>query len=178
MSKDTQIVALAGFLTFIFGFGAGALLNLYLLAINSPLVTQFRSTLTFHSAVYGDGILLPIVNMLAVNFLLRKKKLISRRLIYLGLTGGVLITAYFHITQALQRIVNWAMPAPWHWNILGVWHAFYMLAVASLLSLFYLVFWQQFRRFRRLDNTFYLVTFGIILFFVLLRLDYLNVNVF
>src|SRR4051812_2844382 len=118
-----QLILLSGLATFFFGFGAGALYNLYLIKINDPLVTQFRSSLTYKSAIFGDGILLPIINMVMVSFLLKHKVLLTRKVKNLGFFGGALITAYFHITQALEGIVNWAMPSPWHWNLLGLWHA-------------------------------------------------------
>ena len=116
-----QFIAITGFATFFFGFGAGAILNLYLLAINSPLVIQFRSSLMFVSSILGDGIILPICNMLIASSLIKNKEYISRLKIGLSLFCGLLVTLYFHITQALQGLVNWTMPAPWQWNFLGIW---------------------------------------------------------
>ncbi len=165
-------VLAVGFWTFFAGFGAGALLNLYLFAIRSPLVLGLRSTLTFKSAIFGDGIILPAINMVAMAYMLQNRPLIKRNTVFQALFLGLLITAYFHISQALGGLVNWAMPTPWHWNLLGLWHALYMFSIASYLSLFYLVniksknktkgFWQLL-----------VVTIGLVMFFALLRLDYL-----
>lgn len=161
-----------GAATFFFGFGIPAILNLYLLAVNSPLVLQYRSSLMYISSILGDGIILPIVNMLAVLGLFKNQELIGRLVIILSLFFGLLITLYFHITQAVQGLVNWSMPKPWEWNFLGAWHALYMLVVTSLICLFYIVLSRTIWKYKRLSRGFVLVTLGIVLFLILLRLDY------
>ena len=163
--------------TFFFGFGAGALLNLYLLAINHPLVHQFRAALSYKSAILGDGILLPLVNMAVAAFVIRNRSYIGRKMIQGSLFSGLLITIYFHVNQAMGGIVNWAMPEPWRWNILGIWHAMYMFSVATLLSLFYLLVVKVTKEERVVPREVLAVTLGIIAFFVLLRLDYININI-
>lgn len=173
---EGQIVALVGFLTFFFGFAAGAILNLYLIAINHPLVHQFRSALTYKSAIFGDGILLPILNMIAAAFILKNWDEVSIRMRQIALGMGLIVTIYFHINQAMEGIVNWAMPKPWHWNILGVWHMLYMLFVASLLSLFYLTVIKYVKEEREMPVAAIIVTGGIFFFFVLLRLDYIAID--
>lgn len=171
-----EIVALVGFATFFFGFAAGAILNLYLLAINDPLVEQFRSALSYKSAIFGDGILLPVINMIATAFILRNREFVGKKILRLALFLGITITAYFHITQAIGGIVNWAMPKPWHWNALGVWHAIYMFLVASLICLFYLVVAKTITREKDIPTEVILVTLGVALFFLLLRLDYIAIS--
>lgn len=167
-----EIIALVGALTFIFGFGAGAILNVYLLAIGHPLVLHFRSMLFYKSAVFGDGILLPVINMLATAFILRNREFVKKQTFELALLLGIAVTVYFHVSQAVQGLVNWAMPAPWQWNILGVWHALYMFSVASLLSLFYLVAVKVIREEEDIPMQAILVTLGLVVFFMLLHLDY------
>lgn len=171
-----QIIALVGSATFIFGFGAGAILNLYLLAIDHPLVLQFRTVLSYKSAILGDGVLLPIVNMIAVAFLLKNWEYVGKKLFQGALLLGMGVTVWFHVNQAMQGLVNWAMPTPWQWNILGLWHAVYMFSVASLLSLFYLVTSKVITREKDIPGEIILVTVGLIIFFLLLRLDYINVS--
>jgi hypothetical protein len=156
---------LTGLATFFFGFGAGALLNWYFIATNNPFVQQFRSTLTYSSAIIGDG-------------LLRRKRYLAKRIRVFGVLGGLIITAYFHITQALEGIVNWAMPSPWHWNALGVWHFFYMLSVTTLISTFYITSFVVMRAEKRIPRVVFLVSVGIFIFLVLLRVDYINVKIF
>lgn len=163
--------------TFFFGFGAGAVLNLYLIAVKHPFIEQFRGSLDYKSSIFGDGILLPIVNVLVVAALMDHRELVTTVTLLVALGFGLAVTAYFHIVQAVRGIVNWAMPAPWRWNGLGVWHAIYMMSVATLLSLFYVatvagwlagdgIGWGEFA----------LVTGGILAFFALLRLDYVTVE--
>lgn len=165
-----------GFATFFFGFAAGAFLNLYLLAIDSPLVSHLRSSLSFKSAIFGDGIVLPIVNMIAMAFILKHAKAVKKNIVNLALFSGFFVTLYFHVNQATQGLVNWAMPTPWHWNILGAWHAAYMFSVASFLSVFYLVLFKIAKRQKTIPKEFLFVTAGIMVFCVLLRLDYISVG--
>lgn len=171
-----QIILGVGAATFFFGFFAGALLNIFLIAVHSPLVTQLRTTLTYKSAIFGDGIILPIVNMFAVSFILKHQKHVTKKTLITALCLGLGITAYFHITQALGNIVNWAMPSPWHWNFIGYWHAVYMFSVCSLLSLYYVVLFHSTKKKKRLTRESFIVTLGIIFFFLLLHLDYLTIN--
>ena len=173
---EGQIVALVGFITFFFGFAAGAVLNLYLIAINHPLVHQFRAALSYKSAIFGDGILLPILNMIAASFVLKNWSLATKKTKQSALLMGLGVMLYFHINQAMQGIVNWAMPQPWHWNILGFWHMIYMFSVASLLALFYLVLIKYVKEEKELPLAAVIVSLGIIGFFVLLRLDYIAID--
>lgn len=175
MSKKKAIIV-TGLSTFFFGFGAGAILNLYLISIHSPLVSQLRSSLSFISSIYGDGILLPIINMIMVAFLYDQKKFVSRKTLAFGFLGGAAITAYFHISQALQGLVNWTMPTPWHWNILGLWHAIYMFSVTSLISLFFIVSLISFKKEKKFSGKAVIVVIGLLLFLILLRFDYAAVN--
>ena len=83
--KQKNIVWLTGFATFFFGFGAPAVLNLILFAIKSPLVLNLRSSLSFVSAIIGDGIILPVVNMLIASFIFKNTVIVSKQVIILGL---------------------------------------------------------------------------------------------
>lgn len=170
------VIGLVGFATFFFGFWAGALLNLYLLAIDHPLVLEFRSSLSYKSAILGDGILLPIINMVAIAFILKHGEYIGRKLLEFALVIGMGITVWFHVNQAMQGLVNWAMPSPWQWNILGLWHAIYMFSVISLLSLFYLVSIKIMKQEKDIPIQAFVVSLGIALFFLLLRLDYVAID--
>lgn len=178
LDAQDQIVALVGFLTFFFGFAAGAILNLYFLAINHPLVHQFRGALTYKSAIIGDGMLLPILNMVAAAFILKNWEIVSRKIWQLAIVLGMAITTYFHVEQARNGVVNWAMPTPWHWNLLGLWHGIYMFSVASLLGLFFLISVKVVKEEKEISKEMVVVVLGILVFFVLLRLDYMTVSIF
>ncbi|MCL5113903.1 MAG: hypothetical protein M1372_01910 [Patescibacteria group bacterium] len=172
-----KVVLGVGLATFFFGFGAAAVLNLYLLVIHSKLVLQFRSSLNYVSSILGDGIILPIINMFVASFLFRNRQIINKLNIALALIFGLTITLYFNIVQAAEGLVNWSMPTPWHWNFLGIWHALYMFSVASLLSLFYIVLILYARKYRKLPwQSAVAITIGLLVFFTLLRLDYTSVS--
>ncbi len=163
--------------TFFFGFGAGAALNLYLIAVKHPFLNELRGSLDYKSSIFGDGILLPLVNVLVVATLHEHLGLVTPTTLLVAFGFGIAITAYFHIVQALRGIVNWSMPRPWHWNGLGVWHLLYMLSVTTLLSLFYVAaiagWWQGAPiGLGRIA----VVSVSIVLFFALLRLDYVTVE--
>jgi len=175
-AKQKYIVAGVGLATFILGFFAGAIFNYYLILIHSPFIAQLRSSLSYQSSIFGDGIVLPIINMFAVYFILENKEFLRRKVIRNAILLGVLITIYFHVNQAARGIVNWAMPTPWHWNYLGVFHAVYMFLAASFISLFYLVLIKYVRRNKTLPIEALIVTLGIIIFLVLLRLDYIAID--
>ena len=174
IKSQKTVVFGVGFATFFFGFGAGAILNLYLLATHSPVVIHFRSSLMYISSIFGDGIILPIVNMFVAANLFKNKAFIGRLTIVLSLFFGLLVTLYFHITQAVQGLVNWAMPKPWQWNFLGVWHALYMMCVASFLSLYFLVLIQTIRKQKKIPKEAFWIIGSIVMFFILLKLDYVN----
>ena len=176
LQTDTQAVIFTGIATFFFGFGAGAAVNWYLNKIKSPLVADLRGSLNYISSIIGDGILLPIVNMVIVAFLLQERALINNQVWWISLTLGLLVTAYFHIVQAVRGLVNWTMPTPWHWNILGVWHAIYMFSVASLISMFFVVVVLAAMASHAPWLAIGVVAAGIVAFFVLLRLDYATVE--
>jgi hypothetical protein len=175
-SARAKVVAGAGLATFFFGFGAAAALNLYLIHVRSPLVLTLRSSLSYKSSIFGDGLLLPCLNMIVASFLIENRLELRRRLLLWAVAVGAVFTAYFHISQAVDGIVNWAMPTPWHWNLLGAWHAVYMMSVATLLALFYILGIRLVLRGRRAWGPLLLVTAGVTLFFVLLRLDYHSVR--
>ncbi len=165
-----------GAAVFFFGFAGPAALNYYLLAVHSPLVLQYRSTLNYASSIFGDGIILPIVAMIIVSFLLTNSKKIYSKNVAIAVFFGVIITVYFHVNQALNGLTNWTMPQPWHWNALGVWHALYMFSVSSILSLFYVIAFVVAKKRKILPKEVVIVTFGIVVFLLILRLDYLSVD--
>ncbi len=173
---DEEITIAVGIATFFFGFLAGAVVNFYLLIIGNPLVLHYRTVLGYKSAILGDGIILPVINMIVMAFLLKRREYATKKIVRLALLAGFLITAYFHIAQAIGGIINWAMPTPWQWNFIGLWHGIYMFSVASFLSLFYLAAIRFIVKEKELPRQVLVVTLGLVIFFILLRLDYMAVD--
>jgi hypothetical protein len=170
-------VLTTGFATFFFGFGAGAALNLYLISVKSPLIAEHRGSLNYISSIVGDGVLLPLVNMVIVSFLIAHRVRIGGATLAVAISLGIAVTVYFHVVQAVRGLVNWTMPRPWRWNALGAFHATYMLIVASLLALFYAVVAAgALAHDGGLVPSAGFVTTGVVCFCVLLRLDYAAVS--
>ena len=173
-TSNGLLVLGVGFATFFFGFGAGALLNVYLVMTNSEEIANLRTTLSFRSAIYGDGVILPILNMIAVATIQTNKDYMTSPLALLAIFLGLSIAVYFHVGQAVNKLVNWTMPRPWHWNLLGLWHAIYMLVVATLLSLYFLLSIVTVRRTDYVPSSLIIAILGMMLFFVLLATDYIG----
>ena len=170
-------VLAVGIATFVFGFGAGAALNLYLISVKSPLIAEHRASLTYVSSVVGDGLLLPLVNMVIVSFLIAHQSHIDNHTLGVAVGLGIAVTIYFHVVQAVRGLVNWTMPTPWRWNLLGAFHAAYMLAAATLLALFYAVVGAgALAHEGGLLPSAAFVTSGVLCFCVLLRVDYAAVS--
>lgn len=172
-SQKTIIIGI-GIATFFFGFLAPGILNLYLLSNHSALVLHFRSSLNYISSILGDGIILPVVNMVIAHFIFRNQLFVNTLMISLSLLLGAITTLYFHTVQAVEGLINWAMPKPWHWNFLGFWHAVYMFSLASLICFFYIILIIAIRQNKKPIKEALFVSFGLILFFILLGLDYSN----
>ncbi len=178
MEKKTRNIAVGvGLATFICGFLIGALVNLYLLYTKSPLILNSRSALSYISYIFGDGLVLPVINTIAAFFILKNKDRINKVYVFLTFFIGVLITFYFHLVEALNGLTNFSMPIPWHWNFMGAWHFLYMLSVLSLLSLFYILFSSSLKKQKKLPKEAVFVTLGIIIFLILLHFDNKSINI-
>jgi hypothetical protein len=126
--------------TAFFGFLVQALGNVYLRWRADPLVTEYRATLSYTSAVIGDGILIPLVNVFMTSQLAVWRRRPNVREVAGAIIGGALITAFAHVYQATQDLRNWAMTKPWEWTPIGYYHGVFMWAEIS----FVLFFWGQF----------------------------------
>jgi hypothetical protein len=165
-------VVAVGLGTAIFGVLVAIVLNLYLLAQGDPLVLYQRTVLSYRSALLGDGILLPIANMAAASFLVRKRSEVTRHTLLVALVFSICLTGCVHAYQATHELVNWSMPVPWHWNAIGVWHAAYMAAVATWLALFVLVLVKTAGQTAEAIKTARVVALCVLFFLLLVALDY------
>ena len=166
------LVIAAGLATFVFGLLAGTLLNLYLVATNDPVVHQLRTVTSYQSAIFGDGLVLPVVNMAATSYLTRRRGQVGKRTALVALMLGAALTGYVHVMQAANELVNWSMPTPWHWNGVGLLHALYMFAVVSWLWLFVLALLGGAKRPTAMPREAGIVLAGVLFFLYLLRQDY------
>lgn len=133
------LLAIVFLSTTFLGFIVQALGNVYLNWRGDPIVHEYRSTLSYTSAVVGDGVLIPLVNVFMTSQLAvwRRRPRAAEVAAAIGAAG--LITAVAHLYQAVNGLVNWAMPAPFRWTIVGYYHAAFMWAEISCV----LFFWGQ-----------------------------------
>jgi len=104
--------------TCFFGFIVQAAGSAWLRWQDDPIAANYRTTLSYTSALIGDALLIPLVNV----FL-----------------GGALMTAIVHLYQAANALLNWTMTQPYRWSGIGYEHAAFMWAEISLV----LFFWGQ-----------------------------------
>jgi hypothetical protein len=125
--------------TAFFGFAVQALGNVYLSWRDDPLVHQYRSTLSYTSAIVGDGILIPLVNVFITSQLVTWRRRPHLSELALSVLGGGLITGGVHLYQAVNDLRNWAMPLPFQWTSIGYYHAAFMWTELACV----LFFWGQ-----------------------------------
>ncbi len=133
------LVGLVFLATLLFGFVTQAAGSLYLRWTADPIVLHYRSTLSYTSAIVGDAVLLPLVNVFAATQLaLWRRRPHLAEVIGALLAGGVLTIAV-HLYQAAHALLNWTMTQPYSWTPLGYVHAAFMFGELSLV----LFFWGQ-----------------------------------
>jgi hypothetical protein len=125
--------------TLFFGFVTQAAGSVYLSWIGDPIVSQFRTTLTYTSALVGDAILLPLVNVFMTSQLWAWRRSPRTSEIVAALSSAALLTLGVHLYQAANSILNWTMMEPYRWTVFGYVHAGFMFAEIS----FVLFFWGQ-----------------------------------
>lgn len=128
-------------LTSVAAFWINAAGHAWMLWRRDPLVREYKATLQYRSALAGDAVLLPLVNVVLDRQLdawkdgLRRGQLRRDRLARSLLVGAGL-TAFVHAYQAVQGLTNWTMPRPWRWTALGYYHALYMASQFAVLAYF------------------------------------------
>lgn len=146
--RPTALLLAVAFATYFFAFLVNALGSAFLERQHDPLVVHYKDTLDFTSAIIGDGFLIPIANVLVVSQLLEWRRVPRRYEIVGALAFGAALTVAVHAYQALNGLVNWTMPHPYAWTILGYTHALFMWTELSLLAFF----WSQAALVARLDR--------------------------
>lgn len=133
------LLALVAGTTLFFGFIIQAAGSLYFRWTADPVALQYRTTLSYTSALVGDAFLLPLVNVFIVTQLLDWRRRPRGREVYAAVLGGAALTVAVHLYQAANAILNWTMQAPYAWSPLGYAHAGFMFSELSLV----LFFWGQ-----------------------------------
>src|SRR5437773_5609742 len=119
---DAMLLAATALITFAAALGVSGGTNVWMLVIGHDLIKKHRPTLTSRSAIIGDGILLPFINCLIMQSFVGWKLRLSPRTALMPIVGGSAVSLIFHIGQGRGGLVNWTMPKPWRWNLLGYYH--------------------------------------------------------
>jgi hypothetical protein len=143
---DPALAAVTAALTFAGALGVSGGTNVVMLAMKHPLIKKHRPTLTFRSAIIGDGVILPIVNVLMMRSFVRWRPRMGSTEAALAIPGGSGISLAFHIAQGSQGMVNWTMTRPWKWNLLGYYHFVFMATQFSYMALYVAEFVSRLRR--------------------------------
>ena len=130
-----EMVATA-LVTFAAALGVSGGTNVVMLLTKNDLIRKHRPTLTFRSAIFGDGLILPFINVLIMRSFKRWRPRLSTRTALAPVLGGSAISLAFHIAQGRGGMVNWTMTKPWRWNLLGYYHFIYMATQFSYMLLY------------------------------------------
>lgn len=133
------LLACVFFATLFFGFIVQAAGNVYLNWRADPIVSEFRTTLTYTSAVFGDGLLIPLANVFMTSQLVAWRRKPRMTEIVGAVLGAGVLTLAVHLYQAVNVLLNWTMTRPFEWTPLGYYHAAFMWTELT----FVLFFWGQ-----------------------------------
>jgi hypothetical protein len=125
--------------TCFFGFIVQAAGSAWLRWNADPIATNYRTTLSYTSALIGDAILIPLVNVFIVSQLVAWRRRPRGREVAAAVLASALITCVVHLYQAANALLNWTMTQPYRWSGIGYEHAAFMWAEISLV----LFFWGQ-----------------------------------
>lgn len=134
--SDTRLMAATALTTFAAALGVSGGTNVVMLLTKNDLIKKHRPTLTFRSAIFGDGLILPFVNVLIMNSFKKWQPRLSTGTALVPAVGGSAISLLFHIVQGKNGMVNWTMTRPWKWNLLGYYHFVYMATQFSYMLLY------------------------------------------
>ena len=134
---DPVLLAATALITFAAALGVSGGTNVWMLLTKNPLIKQHRPTLTFRSAIFGDGIILPVVNVLMMRSFTRWGLRFGGTTALVPVLGGSAISLLFHIAQGKGGMVNWTMTRPWRWNWLGYYHFVYMATQFSYMLTYF-----------------------------------------
>jgi len=131
----------------------------------------------YYSGVFGDGLLLPTVNVATFVMLRELSAEIPWRRLPTYVALGLATAFASFLMQAHLNWINWSMPTPFQWSDVGQFHFFVMAAEISYL---YLVLatainsWRQMTANSTAWRSFAVSWLGLALFGVTLAVDYIH----
>lgn len=135
-ANERRLAAVTAIVSFMAALGVSGGTNLVMLLTGNNLIKKHRPTLTFRSAIFGDGLILPFINVLMMKSFRRWRPRLTARTGVVPVVGGSLVSLMFHIAQGRGGMVNWTMTRPWRWNLLGYYHFVYMATQFSYMLLY------------------------------------------
>jgi hypothetical protein len=133
-------------------FGVNAATHLLTLWTGNAIPRTYKATLHYRSAIVGDSVLIPLVNVLLDQQLRQWKRQLQASVLEQDciarlyptwmtsalrptyLAAALTFTAALHAFQATAKLTNWTMPEPWKWTPLGYYHAAFMATQMSYLA--------------------------------------------
>ncbi len=104
-----------------------------------------RTLLQYYTGYLGDGVIVPIINILIYYIIVRLGEGLEGigGLEGLGIMLALALVVDFgiHYLQGNLKLTNWSMPKPFVWNFAGHWHMVsFPIQISYLLIFFYIVF--------------------------------------
>src|SRR4051794_29804880 len=93
---DAKLLATTALATFAAALGVSGGTNVWMLVARHPLIKQHRATLTFRSAIIGDGVLLPIISALMMKSFVRWQPRLGSGGSLGSIVGGNALALVFH----------------------------------------------------------------------------------
>lgn len=109
---------------------------LYKVRKNPTAFGSHRTLLDYYTGYIGDGIILPILNVLIFFLLSSLNFPLDNLIISLSVGMGILANFLVHYFQGKKGLTNWSMPEPFEWNFAGKWHMISFPIQASYIAVF------------------------------------------
>jgi hypothetical protein len=122
-----------GLLTWLLAFGYQLIFYFYYEILDRSIIQGKETVFSYHSGMEGDGILVPLTNVLVFLLVKRLEFRTTRKYLYLALLFGLSFTLAAHYLQASLDLTNWSMPTAFRWSGVGRFHFFFMWAETSYL---------------------------------------------
>jgi len=123
----------AGVLTWLLAFGYQLVFYFYYENFEHGLIATKETVFSYYSGWIGDGLLVPLTNVLVFLLIKRLEFRTNNKHVGLALLFGLSFTLMAHYLQAALALTNWSMPVSFHWSGVGIFHFFFMWAETSFL---------------------------------------------
>src|SRR5213592_1831107 len=95
--SERALMVATALITFAAALGVSGGTNLWMLLTRHELIKKHRPTLTFRSAIFGDGVILPVVNWIMMKSFMRWRPHLTGSTALVPIVGGSAVSLVFHI---------------------------------------------------------------------------------